>query len=606
MSAVADPVPAAPRAPQAGWRDALFRLACEAAAGSVLVVAAALVAFLVADSWPAVRALGLRFFAGTNWDPVRDDYGALPFVYGTLATSAVAMVVAVPLGVGAAAFLAEIAPGWVRRVGSFLVELLAAIPSVVFGFWGLFVLAPALQKVFDLAGGPNTGGAGLLSAGLVLAVMVLPYITAVSHDALRAVPRSQREGALALGATRWQTIRSVVLPSARPGVIGGCFLALGRALGETMAVTMLIGNHPRIDPSPFALGDSIASVIANQLGNTTRELHRAALVELGLTLFLVTAAVNALARVLIWRVGRPRGSGQWPVASDQRRQRPTSCLTTGHRPLATTQRVDRLMTAVLAGCLAVALGPLFLILGHIVYRGAAALDWPFFAHLPIDTPPGLGHALLGTGMLVTLATAAAVPVGILAAAHLAENRGGRLTRAVRFVGELLGGVPSIVVGIFGYAVLVRPVGFSGWAGSFALAVLMLPVVMRAAEEALKMVPNSLRDASYALGAARWQTVLRVTVPAAWPAIITGALLAVARIAGETAPLLLTANNSTFWPSSPSERTPFLTYYIYNYSRSDVPEEQRLAWAAALVLLALVVVLNTAVRLLTGRRAPRVV
>src|SRR5581483_589729 len=214
------------------------------------------------------------------------------------------------------------------------------------------------------------------------------------------------------------------------------------------------------------LGDSIASVIANQLGNTTRELHRAALVELGLTLFLVTAAVNALARVLIWRVDRP---------------------------LTTTQRVDRLMTAVLAGCLAVALGPLFLILGHIVYRGAAALDWPFFAHLPIDTPPGLGHALLGTGMLVTLATAAAVPVGILAAAHLAEYRGGRLTRAVRFVGELLGGVPSIVVGIFGYAVLVRPVGFSGWAGSFALAVLMLPVVMRAAEEALKMVPNSLRD-----------------------------------------------------------------------------------------------------------------
>jgi phosphate transport system permease protein len=605
MSAVADPVPAAPPAPQAGWRDALFRLACEAAAGSVLVLAAALVAFLVTDSWPAVRAFGFRFFAGTNWDPVRDDYGALPFVYGTLATSAVAMVVAVPLGVGAAAFLAEVAPGWVRRVGSFLVELLAAIPSVVFGFWGLFVLAPAVQKVFDLAGGPNTGGAGILSAGLVLAVMVLPYITAVSHDALRAVPRSQREGALALGATRWQTIRSVVLPSARPGVIGGCFLALGRAIGETMAVTMLIGNHSRIDPSPFALGDSIASVIANQLGNTTRELHRAALVELGLTLLLVTAAVNALARVLIWRVGRPRGSGQWSVVSGQKKQ-PSSSLATGHRPLTTAQTVDRLMTAVLAGCLAIALGPLFLILGHIAYRGTAALDWSFFTHLPIDTPPGLGHALLGTGMLAGLATAFAVPVGILAAVHLAESHGSRLAAAVRFVGELLGGVPSIVVGIFGYAVLVRPIGFSGWAGSFALAVLMLPVVMRAAEEALRMVPNSLRDASYALGAARWQTVLRVTVPAARPAIATGVLLAVARIAGETAPLLLTANNSTFWPSSPSERTPFLTYYIYNYSRSDVPEEQRLAWAAALMLLALVVVLNAAVRLLTGRRAPRMV
>jgi phosphate transport system permease protein len=207
-------------------------------------------------------------------------------------------------------------------------------------------------------------------------------------------------------------------------------------------------------------------------------------------------------------------------------------------------------------------------------------------------------------MLVGMASAFAVPVGVLAAVYLIDDRTPRLAGAVRFVGELLGGVPSVIVGIFGYALIVRPLGFSGWAGAFVLGVMMIPVVMRSAEEALRMVPGSLRDASYALGATRWQTVLWATLPAALPAITTGVLLAAARIAGETAPLLLTAYNSTFWPGSPSDRTPFLTYYIYTYSRSDDPQEHHLAWAAALVLLAVVVVLSAAVRLLTGRGAGR--
>jgi phosphate transport system permease protein len=204
-------------------------------------------------------------------------------------------------------------------------------------------------------------------------------------------------------------------------------------------------------------------------------------------------------------------------------------------------------------------------------------------------------------MLVGLATLFAVPLALLAGIYLGEYPTGRLVPAVRFVGELLGGVPSIIIGIFGYALLVAPWGFSGWAGAFALGVMMVPIVMRATEEALKLVPHSLRDASYALGAATWQTILRVTVPAALPTIITGVFLAIARIAGETAPLLLTAYNYSFWPRSPGERTPFLTYYIYTYSRSDVPGEQQLAWSAALVLLALVMLLNVGIRLATGRR-----
>jgi phosphate transport system permease protein len=376
-------------------------------------------------------------------------------------------------------------------------------------------------------------------------------------------------------------------------VVGACFLGLGRALGETMAVTMLIGNSPRIDLSPFAVGDSIASVIANQLGNTAKDLHRAALVELGLVLFLLTAVINSLARLLIWRVGRPRAGRHSRVPLGA-----ASAAPAARRPRA-AQATDRVMTVVLAACFAVTIVSLALILGYVAYQGVSAVSLQFFTNLPIDTPPGLGHAALGSAMLVVLATVMAVPVGVLAAVYLAEYRG-RLAGAVRFVGELLAGVPSVVVGIFAYTVLVLPLGFSGWAGAFALAVMMVPVAMRTTEEALRMVPSSLRAASYALGATRWQTVVRVTLPAARTAITTGVLLAASRIAGETAPLLLTAYNSNFWPSSPSERTPFLTYYIFTYSRSDDAVERQLAWAGALVLLVVVVFLSLGVRALTGR------
>ena len=193
-----------------------------------------------------------------------------------------------------------------------------------------------------------------------------------------------------------------------------------------------------------------------------------------------------------------------------------------------------------------------------------------------------------------------MPIGLLSAVYLNEYRTSRSRES--FGSSATAEVPSIIIGIFGYAVLVMPMGFSGWAGAFALGVMMIPIVMRSSEESLKLVPGSLRNASYALGAAAWQTAVRVIVPAALPAIVTGVFLAIARIAGETAPLLLTANNSNFWPRSPGERMPYLTYYIYTYSRSDEPSEQRLAWSAALVLLMFVMLLNVGIRSLTGRRA----
>jgi phosphate transport system permease protein len=257
------------------------------------------------------------------------------------------------------------------------------------------------------------------------------------------------------------------------------------------------------------------------------------------------------------------------------------------------------MTWVLGACLVLILVPLFHILGYITWAGAGSLNLALFTNLPTDNPPGLGNALVGSLLLVGLATAWAVPVGILAALYLAEYRRSRVGPVVRFVGEILGGVPSVVLGIFGFTLLVLPFGFSAWAGSFALGVMMIPIVMRSAEESLKLVPAPLRNASYALGASHWQTVSRVIVPAALPAIITGVFLAIARIAGETAPLLFTAYNSLDWPQSPSERTPFLTYYIYYGALGEL--NTRLAWGGAVVLLAFVMVLNVGIRLLAGQR-----
>jgi phosphate transport system permease protein len=611
------PRPAAGRARLQHLGDQLFKAAGRIAALAVPAAVVLMVVFLTFRSLPTLQGYGASLLFDSVWDPDKNQFGALPFIVGTLLTSAIAMAVAVPLGVGAAAFLAEVAGGWVRRVVSFLIELLAAIPSVVYGFWGVVFLAHRFQDLLPWLGVPNTSGRGIFTCGLLLAIMVVPYVTAITYDVCRAVPTAQRQAALALGSTRWQMIRRVVLPYARPGIIGGCFLALGRAVGETMAVAMLIGNNEKLTFNVFDLGYTIPSVIANQYPSADTDLHQSALVQLGLVLLLVTVVVNSLARLLIWNMGRTR-----PLLSFWRRRPAPAAAPSNNgdapavRPAAaprttplvsqlrnrTAAPVNRLMTGVMAACALLIVVPLFHILGYILLAGAGTLTTAFFTNLPIDRPPGLGNALVGTAVMVGLATLGAVPVGILAALYLTEFPKSRINAWVRFFGELLGGVPSIIVGLFVYAMLVAPFHQpSAWAGAFALGLMMVPVVMRSAEESLKLVPPALRNASYALGASRWQTVARVILPAALPAIITGVFLAIGRIAGETAPLLFTASSSKFWMHGLNDNTPFLTYYIYTYSLDYDPARQNLAWQGAVVLLAFIMVLNVGIRALAGAR-----
>ena len=259
----------------------------------------------------SIEKFGWQFLVRSVWDPVKEEYGALPFIYGTLVSSALALIIALPLSIGIAVFLAEIAPRWLERPLSFFVELLAGIPSIVYGLWGFFVLVPWIRTTVEPALSSVLGfiplfrgapyGIGMLAAGMILSVMVLPIISSISRDVLRAVPRSQKEAALALGSTRWEATR-IALSYSKSGIIGAIILGLGRALGETMAVTMVIGNRPTISASLFEPGYTMASVLANEFTEATSQMYLSALIEIALVLFLMTIIVNSFARLLVWSV----------------------------------------------------------------------------------------------------------------------------------------------------------------------------------------------------------------------------------------------------------------------------------------------------------------
>jgi phosphate transport system permease protein len=290
--------------------DRLFRLVTAIVAASVLLVVVGIAATLIQGSWLSLRQFGFSFWRTSTWDPVAGQFGALPFIWGTLYSSLLALVLSTPVALGIAVFLAELSPRLLRQPLIFLTELLAAIPSIVYGLWGIFVLVPVVRSLevatpewlrhVPLFSGPPLG-VGMLAAGLILAVMITPFSAAVAREILRAVPTSQREAAYAVGATRWEAIR-LALYYGRSGIIGAVMLGLGRALGETMAVTMVIGNNPQVSASLFAPQYTMAAVIANEFTEAADDLYLHALVEIGLVLFLITIVVNALSRLLLWRV----------------------------------------------------------------------------------------------------------------------------------------------------------------------------------------------------------------------------------------------------------------------------------------------------------------
>ena len=317
MTALQSPRPAARRFGQAASRipDLAFRTLSGTLAWVVVAAIGLLAALLLLDGSQALSTFGLSFLTGTTWNPIAAVYGALPFIVGTLGSSLIALLLATPIGLLTAIFLAELAPRRVAIPLTFVIELLAAIPSVVYGLWGVFVLGPFLQSTVEawivgslgwipiFAGPPF--GVGLFAAGVILTLMILPTIVAIARDVITSVPDAQREAMLALGATRWETITRSVLPYARSGIIGAIILGLGRALGETMAVTMVIGNRPEIPKTMFDSSQTIASQIATTFNEAGVGLQTSALIALGLVLLVITMSLNVLARLLVWRVAGP-------------------------------------------------------------------------------------------------------------------------------------------------------------------------------------------------------------------------------------------------------------------------------------------------------------
>lgn len=294
--------------------DLWFKKAATVMGLSVAALTLLLVYSMLRNSLPAVHRFGWHFLFTSTWDPVQGIFGALPFIYGTVITSLLALLIAVPVSLGIAIYLAELAPQFIRQPLSFLIELLAAIPSIIYGLWGIFVLAPFLRADVYPFLAKYLGflpifqgefyGVSMFTAGIILSIMIIPTISSVCREVFLVVPFTQREAATALGATPWEVIRLAVLGYSRTGILGAVILGLGRALGETMAVTMVIGNRPEISASLFAPGYTMASVIANEFAEATSDLYMAALVEVGLVLFFVTLVINIIARILIWKVSR--------------------------------------------------------------------------------------------------------------------------------------------------------------------------------------------------------------------------------------------------------------------------------------------------------------
>jgi phosphate transport system permease protein len=597
-------------------------------ASLAVVVVTFILLFLLRDGYPIFVDVGIiPFLFGDTWAPtaVEPLYGIFPLIVGTLLVTIGAIVFAVPLSIGCAIYVSELASPRVKNVLKPAIELLAGIPSVVYGFFGLIVLTDFIRVAFDVPSGETW-----LAASILLGIMALPTIISVSEDAISAVPREFKEGSLAIGATRWQTISRVIVPAALSGIAAGIILGIGRAIGETMAVMMVAGNAAVI-PDPIWNVLSPIRTLTATLGIEMGEVsvgseHYSALFGIAVVLLIITLIVNLSAVAIL----RHLKEGQY-AHSDRKPFIPPSVKELVKRiagllmvaalivflfvamPLylaaaillvsgawyfgkdrLSAKHIETISFGFIIAAAVTVLAILVIILGYIIINGFPALSWEFLTQPPKDLgrAGGIYPAIIGTLYLVAGAILIALPLGVGAAIYLVEyTREGRITRLIRTGVDLLNGTPSIVFGLFGFAfiVLYLTVGVSLLAGQITLALMILPTVIRTTEESLKNIPQSLREGSLALGATRWQTISRVVLPPAVPGIVTGAILCIGRAAGETAPIMFTAVvfSSRFLPTSEFQPVMALPYHLFILA-TNVPGASTNQDGTALVLLALVV------------------
>jgi phosphate transport system permease protein len=599
---------------------------------SSIIAIFCILGFLLYDAIPAFIDIGLiPFLTGDRWDPasVIPKYGTIPLVVGTLIVTFGAMAFAVPLGIASAIFIAELATPQMRAILKPAVELLAGIPSVVYGFFGLIVLVRLIQ---DWGNVPS--GESVLAGSILLGIMALPTIISVSEDALSSVPRFLKEGSFALGATHWQTISRVLIPAALPGITAAIILGIGRAVGETMAVIMVTGNAAII-PEPiwniFSPVRTLTGTLGIEMGEVAvgsihyHALFGVAVLLLGITLIINLLSLEVMKRLHLSQCGeacRPGWNfskkisehlaplspyfhkilaaivlivlfsiGLWQLAA--------LILTTSVIALlldrfCKRQRIQQIWFCVISLLMGLVICILIFILYDIFSNGLPHVTLSFLTEPPRNLGRGGGifPAIIGTFYLIMGSIAIALPLGIGAAIYLVEyTRENLLTRIIRSATDLLNGTPSIVFGLFGFTFLVIFLGFgiSLLAGIITLALMVLPTVIRTTEESLRSVPDSLREGSYALGATKWQTVRRVILPPAIPGIITGAILSIGRAAGETAPIMFTAVvfMQRRLPESVFDPVMALPYHLFVLA-TNVPGARDNQYATAVVLLMLVI------------------
>lgn len=596
---------------------------------SAIVAIFFILIFLLRDSIPIFENTGIiPFLTGTTWYPTGNppEYGILVLIVGTVLVTLGAMVFAVPLSIGCAIYISELAPLWAKNILKPAIELLAGIPSVVYGFFGLLVLTDFIRKFFYIPTGSTW-----LAGSILLGIMALPTIISISEDAISMVPLEYKEGSLAIGATRWQTISRVIVPGALSGITAAVILGFGRAIGETMAVLMVTGNAAII-PDPIWNVLSPVRTLTGTLGIEMGEVavgsdHYAALFGIAVILLAISLIVNSVA-VMILNNLRKRHMGGGARRKNVILQemmawirRPLAfgglllfvlalflilpfylgvsvlaCLGAGYflKDRLNPKQVEKVAFGLIITSAAIVVLILIILLQDIVIHGLPALSWEFLTQSPKDLgrAGGIFPAIVGTFYLVIGAILIALPLGVGTAIYLIEyTKESGVTRFIRTAVDLLNGTPSIVFGLFGLAFLVYFLNFgvSMIAGQVTLALMVLPTMIRATEESLKNIPQSVREGSLALGATQWQTIYRVVLPPAIPGIVTGTILSIGRAAGETAPIMFTAVvfSQRYLPSSVFEPVMALPYHLFILA-TNVPGSSTNKYGTALVLLILVI------------------
>ena len=555
--------------------------------------------FTTYSALPVFTDIGLADFFSFTWAPSEGHYGILSLLAGSGLVTVGALAMGVPLGVGTAVYLVEIASKRVRKLISPAVDLLAGIPSIIYGFFGMIIIRPFIAQ---LTGGL---GFGALTAWFVLAIMIVPTITTLTIDALNSIPMGIREASYAMGATKWQTIYTVVLPAAKLGIVDAIVLGMGRAIGETMAVLMVVGNAPVIPDSIASPISTLTSQIALDMSYSSG-LHRSALFGMGVVLFIISATLVGIVR-LISKKKRGQAmsdSVDTTVDTTSSRERIKRALSHGKKGRINKDLSNKIMLGVFRAAAYITTLVLVAIIAYVVINGLPHISLDFIFGWPqgVNAEGGIWPTIVSTVYVTALAMLICTPIAVLAAVYLAEYaKQGKVVELIRYAADALASVPSIVMGLFGYALFVEAMGLglSMVSAALALALLMLPIVMRTTEEAIRAVPRYIRWGAYGLGATKWQVVSKIVLPSAFGRIATGIVLAIGRAIGETAVVLYTMGQAINLPISPLDSGRPMTVHLYLLANDGI--NMNAAYGTALLLMVIILAFNLFARFLSRKR-----